>query len=188
MHRRDLLLAPAALLPAAGTAPAADAPVIAQPGQTAALQPYWAELTRQVGDRLQLVPWPIGDCRQNPDACADFFAAVRNPYFLGDHPGLTQTFGWVDAWMAQPGAAVLAARSAGDVAAAIRFARRHGLRLVVKGGGHSYQGGSNAAGSLLVWTRQMRAITLHDAFVPTGSQAAPVPAVTVEAGALWGEV
>ncbi|WP_191058106.1 FAD-dependent oxidoreductase, partial [Geminicoccus harenae] len=80
------------------------------------------------------------------------------------------------------------ARSAGDVAAAIRFARRHRLRLVVKGGGHSYQGGSNAAGSLLVWTRQMRAITLHDAFVPTGSEAAPVPAVTVEAGALWGEV
>ena len=32
---------------------------------------------------------------------------------------------------------------------------RHRLRLVVKGGGHSYQGTSNAADSLLVWTRSM---------------------------------
>ncbi len=49
MHRRDLLLAPAALLPAAGTPSAAGAPVIAQPGQAAALQPDWAELARQGG-------------------------------------------------------------------------------------------------------------------------------------------
>ena len=47
----------------------------------------------------------------------------------------------------------------------MNFAREHNLRLVVKGGGHSYQGTSNAADSLLVWTRAMDAITLHDAFV-----------------------
>ena len=39
--------------------------------------------------------------------------------------------------------------------AAVNFAREHRLRLVVKGGGHSYQGTSDAPDSLLVWTRQM---------------------------------
>jgi len=61
------------------------------------------------------------------------------------------------------------------------------LRLVIKGGGHSYQGTSNAADSLLVWTRAMRRIELHDAFVPQGcaSRQAPEPAVSVDAGAMW---
>ncbi len=68
-----------------------------------------------------------------------------------------------------------------------RFARTHRLRLVVKGGGHSYQGTSNAPDSLLVWTRPMQAITLHDNFVPRDCTAAPVPAVTIEAGAMWVE-
>ena len=64
------------------------------------------------------------------------------------------------------------------------------LRLVVKGGGHSYQGTSNAADSLLVWTRHMNAITLHDAFVGAGcaGKAQPQPAVSIEPGAIWGHV
>ena len=63
------------------------------------------------------------------------------------------------------------------------------LRLVVKGGGHSYQGTSNAPDSLLVWTRKMNAVTLHDAFVRTGCEGrrAPVRAVTVGAGAVWAQ-
>jgi FAD/FMN-containing dehydrogenase len=69
--------------------------------------------------------------------------------------------------------------------AAVNFARTHKLRLAVKGGGHSYQGTSNAPDSLLIWTRPMHAITLHDAFVPEGSREAPVPAVTIQAGAMW---
>ena len=82
----------------------------------------------------------------------------------------------------------MAAQTTADVVAAVNFAREQRLRLVVKGGGHSYQGTSNAADSLLVWTRNMRAITLHDAFVAEGCTASPQPAVTVEAGALWGPV
>jgi hypothetical protein len=69
----------------------------------------------------------------------------------------------------------------------VNFARESNLRLVVKGGGHSYQGTSNAADSLLVWTRPMNGVVLHDAFVPLGCDGttAPQPAVTVEAGANW---
>jgi FAD/FMN-containing dehydrogenase len=59
---------------------------------------------------------------------------------------------------------------------------------VVKGGGHSYQGSSNAADSLLIWTRQMNAVALHDAFVGAGceGQVQPAPAASIEAGAIWG--
>ena len=42
--------------------------------------------------------------------------------------------------------------------------------MVVRGGGHSYQGTSCAADSLLVWTREMNAISLHEAFVARGGQ------------------
>ncbi len=49
----------------------------------------------------------------------------------------------------------VAARNAADIAAAVNFARENHLRLVVKGGGHSYQGTSNAPDSLLIWTRHM---------------------------------
>ena len=54
--------------------------------------------------------------------------------------------------------------------AAVNFARTHRLRLAVKGGGHSYQGTSNAPDSLLVWTRKMDRIELHDGFVGAGLQ------------------
>lgn len=79
----------------------------------------------------------------------------------------------------------VAARSAADVAAAVNFARTHNLRLVVRGGGHSYQGTSDAPDSLLVWTRYMDEITLHDAFIPSGCARAPVPAASIGAGAIW---
>jgi FAD/FMN-containing dehydrogenase len=59
------------------------------------------------------------------------------------------------------------------------------LRLVVKGRGHSYLGASNAPDSLLLWTRRMDDVTVHDAFTPAGSTAAPVPAVSCGAGAMW---
>ena len=82
----------------------------------------------------------------------------------------------------------MAAESTADVVAAVNFARENNLRLVVKGGGHSYQGTSSSADSLLIWTRRMKAVALHDSFVPMGCSVEPQPAVTVEAGAIWGQV
>ena len=68
----------------------------------------------------------------------------------------------------------------------MNFARENDLRLVVKGGGHSYQGTSNAPDSLLIWTRHMHDIEMHDQFVPQGCEHAmqPQPAVTVGAGTI----
>jgi hypothetical protein len=58
---------------------------------------------------------------------------------------------------------------------------------VVKGGGHSYLGGSNAPDSLLIWMRPMDAVVLHENFVPQGcaAQQAGMPAVSVGTGARW---
>ena len=102
----------------------------------------WQRLKRAVGGRL------------SPVALPDFNdsgvrALLRDPFYIGDQPGLTQSSGWLDAWRSAPSAYVVAAESAADVAAAVRFARAHNLRLVVKGGGHSYLGASNAPDSLL---------------------------------------
>lgn len=143
--------------------------------------PAWASLKRQVGGRLEAVTMPVLDAVAAPKLLA-------NPYFLGSQAALTQSSGWVDAWRSLPSAYVVRARTAADVSAAVRFAASTGVRLVVKGGGHSYLGGSNAPDSLLVWTRDMDAITLHDGFVPRGSSGAPVKAVSVGAGCLWRRV
>src|SRR4030095_488888 len=81
----------------------------------------------------------------------------------------------------------VAARSTADVAAAVNFVREHNLRLVVKGGGHSYQGTSNAPDSLLIWTRAMNSIELHQDFVAAHCERvhSPQHAVSIGAGAMW---
>jgi FAD/FMN-containing dehydrogenase len=152
----------------------------------------WDRLSRDVGGRLVKVQSPLAACLETPSSpsCAHLFKELKNPYFLGDEVGLTQSLGWVDAWTSRPSAYAVAAQTTDDVVAAVNFARENNLRLVVKGGGHSYQGTSNSADSLLIWTRRMNAVTLHDAFVGAGceGQHRPEQAVTVEAGAIWGPV
>ena len=148
----------------------------------------WDRLAREVGGRLIKMESPLAACRTGAkEDCNDVFEQLRNPYAIGDHPALTQTSGWLDAWTSAPSIYAVAAAKTADVVAAVNFARKHNLRLVVKGGGHSYQGTSNAADSLLIWTRAMNGITLHDAFVAQGCEQhhAPQPAVTVGAGAIW---
>ena len=112
--------------------------------------PKWSELNAKVGGQLVQVRSPIDACRAAPGSaeCAALFRGLKNPWYIGDNVALTQTSGWVDAWTSTPSAYAVAARNTADVAAAVDFARTHRLRLVVKGGGHSYQGTSNAPDSL----------------------------------------
>lgn len=147
----------------------------------------WQELNARVGGQLTAVRSPLAACAASPGGadCAAVFRGLKNPWYIGDNVALTQTSGWVDAWASAPSAYAVAARSAADVAAAVNFAREHRLRLVVKGGGHSYQGTSNAADSLLVWTRPMNRIELHDGFVAQGCSDAPQPAISLGAGNVW---
>jgi FAD/FMN-containing dehydrogenase len=149
----------------------------------------WDQLDRDVEGRLTKVRSPLADCigGTTDPACEQLFKELKNPYYLGDEVGLTQSLGWVGAWTSEPSVYAVAAKTTRDVVAAVNFARENNLRLVVKGGGHSYQGTSNAADSLLIWTRHMNAIVLHDAFVGAGCEgrAEPQPAVAIEAGAYW---
>jgi FAD/FMN-containing dehydrogenase len=138
----------------------------------------WASLEQEVGGRLA------------PVAPPDFhdpavLKLLGDPFYLGDNPALTQNSGWLDAWRTAHSAFVVTAESVADDAAAIRFAGAHNLRLVVRGGGHSYLGTSNAPDSLMIWTPRLNAITVHDAFTLQGTAAAPVPAVSAGAGCIW---
>lgn len=190
--RRRRLLQAAAALPFAGVAhaqpPAGFARV--RPGTVGwPSASEWQGLRAQLGGRLVQLQSPWAGCIAAPasEQCARLFQQVGNPYFISDDPALTQALGWVGAWTSAPSAYAVEARSSADVAAAVNFAREHRLRLVVKGGGHSYQGTSNAPGSLLVWTPGMRDIRLHDGFVPQGcaGRVAPAQAASLGAGALW---
>ena len=147
----------------------------------------WQKLKHQVGGQLSPVEFPLAPCQAAFDSatCQAVVKNIKNPYYVGDQPGLTETLSWVDAWVSKPSAYVVTARNAGDIAAAVNFARENRLRLVVKGGGHSYQGTSNSADSLLIWTRHMDEITLHSDFVPQGCKTAPQAAVTLGSGAVW---
>jgi FAD/FMN-containing dehydrogenase len=152
----------------------------------------WGQLNREVGGRLMKLESPLNACRDAPqgEPCRELLRELNNPYYIGDQPSATQSMGWVDAWSSASSVYGIAARHSADVAAAVNFARDNNLRLVVKGGGHSYLGTSNAADSLLIWTRPMNGIVLHDAFVAEGCSPFQdsQPAVTVEAGAMWVDV
>ena len=147
----------------------------------------WNRLKEAVGGRLINVESPLTGCAGSPDtpACQELLRNLRNPFFIGDQPWGTQSSGWVDAWVSSPSVYAVAAKDAGDIAAAVNFAREHNLRLVVKGGGHSFHGTSNAPDSLMIWTRAMDKIVLHDEFVPQSCGTPPQPAVSVGAGAIW---
>ena len=194
MHRRELLKGAASLpllaLPAAFAAPAPTSLRRVRPGElgwpTAA---DWHQLDQAVGGSLLEVRPLFSACESDAGStgCRDVLENIGNPFYIGDQAGGTQLSGWLDAW--SPAASVYAvkARNGADVAAAIDFARERRLRLAVKGGGHSYQGTSSAPDSLLIWTRAMKEVTLHDAFVPAGciGKVPARPAVSAGAGAMW---
>ncbi len=120
-------------------------------------------------------------------ACLAAKANIGNPFWIGDQAAGTQVSGWYNAWLPEPSAYAIKARSTADVVKGVDFARENNLRVVVKGAGHSYLGTSNAADSLLIWTRAMTQVELHDAFVGQDCEGhhPPVPAVSVGAGAVW---
>ena len=149
----------------------------------------WQKLKNVVNGNLIKVQPLLAACQSEPDsaACLDTVKNIRNPFYLGDQASGTQVSGWLDAWTPAPSIYAIRAQSTADVAAGVIFARENNLRLAVKGAGHSYQGTSSSADSLLIWTRAMNQVTLHDSFVPKGCEdhMAAVPAVTSGAGAVW---
>lgn len=195
MQRRSLLKALAGLSLTAGTAPAGLKAASAAKSRRR-VRPYdagwptaaeWQELSKAVGGRLQPVSQPMAQCERDADGklCASALENLRNPFFIQDQAGATETAGWVDGWTSAPSVYAVTAQSAADVAATVNFARAKNLRLVIKGGAHSYLGQSNAPDSLLLWTKHLDKLELHDDFVPQGcgGKVKPVNAVSVGSGA-----
>ncbi len=151
-------------------------------------QAEWQAFGTSLHGKLEQPESPLAPCRSDAagDACAGAIRNSKNPFYLQDQAGGTQSTGWLGAWSAASSAYAVVAEDAADIVAAVNFARQRGLRLVIKGTGHDYLGRSNAPDSLLVWTHKMRRVSMHDAFVPRGCPAtARSPAVTLEAGTRW---
>jgi len=180
MRRRDLLKS-ALSAPVLPMAYGASLPV--QAADVVTTVP-WDALSARLGDRFLEPRSPFA---QGGAAAQEALKYLCNPYYLGDEIGLAQSSGWLGAWTFQPSRHAVAARDASDVVAAVEFAKRHRVRLVVRGGGHSYHGTSSGADALLVWTRRLRRIEHHDAFVGQGCEehVKAQPAVSLGAGCVW---
>ena len=117
-----------------------------------------------------------GDATADADF-GDLRSGLRGPLLLPGDPDYDAARSvWNGRFEATPAAV---ARCAGpeDVAAAVGFARRSGLRLGVKGGGHDYAGSTAVRGGLLIDLSPMRAVEID----PAGRTA------RVGGGATWGD-
>src|SRR5580700_11512968 len=64
----------------------------------------WKRLNEAVGGNLIPVDFPLSVLKKDPDcdAAKVLLKNIRNPYFIGDQAGLTESLGWVDAWATKP--------------------------------------------------------------------------------------
>ena len=67
-------------------------------------QAAWKRLNDEVDGNLIPVEFPIEACVKDTASagCQNLLDNIHNPYYIGDQPGLTQTLGWVDAWVSKP--------------------------------------------------------------------------------------
>ncbi len=143
-----------------------------------------AQLRQRLGPKLiePRLPWAdLGADSAVPNI-------LKNPWALAGQAGGTQSTGMAGAWRAQACGYAVRATQAEDVATAVDVARKHQLRLVVKGMGGDYYGRSSGpSDALLVWTRGLDEITVHDNFRAHGAPASvpDVRAITVSAGNAW---
>src|SRR5229473_3602856 len=74
-------------------------------------QSVWKQLNDAVGGNLIPADFPLSLLKTDPTGAAAKLLAenIRNPYYIGDQPGLTQTLGWVDAWATKPSVYAVAA-------------------------------------------------------------------------------
>lgn len=64
----------------------------------------WEKLNQQVGGQLIPVTSPLAPCQDAPGsaACEACVQEMKNPYFIGDQAGGTQTSGWLGGWTSKP--------------------------------------------------------------------------------------
>ena len=77
------------------------------------------------GGQLIPVSSPLAPCKDAPGSagCAARIEEMKNPYFIGEQAGGTQTSGWLEGWTSAPSAYAVVVRNTDDVVAAVNFAR-----------------------------------------------------------------
>ncbi|MDP3705035.1 MAG: FAD-binding protein [Legionellaceae bacterium] len=131
---------------------------------------------------------PMAACHKDSssNACKQALEKGKDPFYLEAQPGATQMTGWLKAWESSSSVFAVAVENSQDISQAVLFAKKHHLKLVVKGTGHDYLGRSSAPNSLLIWTHNMRNITIDDQFKASGCEGDKgEPSVTVGAGVRW---
>jgi FAD/FMN-containing dehydrogenase len=81
-----------------------------------------------------------------------------------------------------------AVRSPRHVQRAVKFAKEHKLRVVIKNTGHDGSGRSSSPESFQIHTHLLKDITYHADFLVSGAIAPSGPAVTIGAGVMHGEL
>ncbi|MDF1796830.1 MAG: FAD-binding protein [Coxiellaceae bacterium] len=149
----------------------------------------WQGLAKQLKGKLVQSAPVLAACKADPKSkdCLATLKKVKNPFYLQSISAGTESQGWLNAWTAAVSPYAIEAENADDIVAGVNFARKHNLRLVIKGASHDYLGRSTAPNSLLIWTHHMRDMKYHKSFVPKGCSKIfkAVPALTVSAGNTW---
>ncbi|KAF7340731.1 FAD-binding domain-containing protein [Mycena sanguinolenta] len=155
----------------------------------------WSKLNATIGGRLVQVVPTAKYCASLPGAaCTD--AQWTSALFRSTIPGSMVDNNWEQGYDLTPPSLCLRnattcdqgnvpifsveAQSAADIQAAVKFASRNNLRLVVKSSGHDVLGRSTAPSSLLIRTTGLQNISMTDTFL-VGKQNMG-PAVTVGSG------
>ncbi|THU86839.1 FAD-binding domain-containing protein [Dendrothele bispora CBS 962.96] len=76
-----------------------------------------------------------------------------------------------------------------DIVDSVKFASENNLRLVVKNTGHEVIGRTFGVGALELFTHNLKNLTIHESFVPSGAPEGTeaVPAMTMGAGVDWNQ-
>jgi FAD/FMN-containing dehydrogenase len=102
-------------------------------------------------------------------------AAVRGAVCLPGEPGYDEARTIWNAMIDRRPAAIVRATGAADVIQAVNFARDHGLRLAVRGGGHNIAGNAVGDGGLMIDLSPMKSVRID----PVSKTARVEPGVTL---------
>ncbi|KAF7977680.1 hypothetical protein HWV62_2920 [Athelia sp. TMB] len=165
---------------------------------------------RTVGGRLVAIQPLQAVCYAGPAfdaaACGDVNAHYGNDTYRSDHIAAYEQVnfeqcGTSDWCQPAPGIGLngtcgqgavprygVAAQSAADIVAAVRFATARNLKVAIKNTGHDYIGRSSAKDSFVIWTHALVDTAYSAAFVPAGALGPGVQAITLGAGVQFDQV